>query len=173
LGGNSSFVELFKKVSTVDPTPYVCVPEALKFREGQCGGEERIRDYCQHIALTGGRRMAEVLRTEILENKSNSINQCSFVNVRLPLTVVSAQDVSVPVETGHPRISIDDAPGFAKWITERAVKDYDTMIPTKFYAGAIWSRLSGQIYLEVVDFEWAANSLQEMCQRVMKGESRS
>jgi len=55
---------------------------------------------------------------------------------------------------------------------QRAVKDYDTMIPTKFYAGAIWSRLSGQIYLEVEDFEWAANSLQEMCQRVMKGESR-
>ena len=52
------FVHLFDKIATTDTTPYMCVPEALKFREEVCGGEERVRDYCTRIARDGGERMA-------------------------------------------------------------------------------------------------------------------
>jgi hypothetical protein len=40
-------------------------------------------------------------------------------------------------------------------MTEKSVKDYETMIPVKFYRGEIWCRISGQIYPELKDFEWA------------------
>lgn len=40
-----------------------------------------------------------------------------------------------------------DATEIAKWMTERSMKDYETMIPVKFYGGEIWCRISGQIYL--------------------------
>jgi hypothetical protein len=63
-----------------------------------------------------------------------------------------------------------DASKIAKWMTEKSVKEYATMIPVKFYVGQIWCRISGQIYLELEDFEWAGYRLKEMCERVSKGE---
>ncbi|KAM0143949.1 hypothetical protein ACHAP3_001216 [Botrytis cinerea] len=164
------FVEMFQKVSTIDPTPYICIPEALKFRQVVCGGEENIRSYCQIIALTGGQRMAEILHTEILENQSGSINKSCFVNVRLPLQIAQTSvTVSVKSETEHFSISSSDAPKIAKWVEETSIKEYDTMIITKYYSGGLWARISGQIYLEMADFEWAAQRLKDLCLRVEQG----
>ncbi|TGO18651.1 hypothetical protein BTUL_0008g00320 [Botrytis tulipae] len=144
------FVEIFQKVSAIDPTPYICIPEALRFRQVVCGGEEKIRSYCQTIALTGG-----------------SINKSCFVNVRLPLRVVQTSvEVSAESETEHFSISSSDAPHIAKWIEETSIKEYDTMIITKYYSGGLWARISGQIYLEMSDFEWAAQRLKDLCLRV-------
>lgn len=164
------FVEIFQKVSTIDPTPYICIPEALRFRQVVCGGEENIRSYCQTIALTGGQRMAEILHTEILENQSGSINKSCFVNVRLPLQIAQTSvTVSVKSEIEHFSISSSDAPKIAKWVEETSIKEYDTMIITKYYSGGLWARISGQIYLEMADFEWAAQRLKDLCLRVEQG----
>jgi len=70
-----------------------------------------------------------------------------------------------------PNASVDDAPDIARWITERSLLDYDTMIPTEFYARAIWSRFSGQIHFQLEDFERTTHRLEEMCQRAVKGGS--
>lgn len=43
---------------------------------------------------------------------------------------------------------------------------HDTWIPAKFYCGAIWVRISAQTYLDLVDFEWAAQVLSKLCQQV-------
>ena len=91
-GDRKAFGELFKKMSTVDPTPYICVQEALKFRELTCGSEAKIRDYCENIAEAGGRRMAEILGTEVMDNKTRTLSRCCFVDVRLPLNI--AQGIS-------------------------------------------------------------------------------
>ncbi|KAH8744948.1 aminotransferase family protein-like protein [Hyaloscypha finlandica] len=179
-----AFGELFKKVSTIDPTPYVCVQEALKFRELVCGGEAKIREYCENVVKVGGKRMAEILRTEVMDNKTGTLHRCCFVNVRLPLTVTQgapSYDNCVPFEhqremansqsmEGSGYIREADASKIAKWMTEKSVKEYATMIPVKFYVGQIWCRISGQIYLELEDFEWAGYRLKEMCERVSKGE---
>ncbi|CAN8101798.1 unnamed protein product [Discula destructiva] len=69
------FVGLFVKVSTNDTTPYVCVPAALQFRRDVCGGEDNIREYCECLAREGGARMAEMLGTEVLENKSQTLGR--------------------------------------------------------------------------------------------------
>lgn len=187
-GGGKAFGELFKKVSTVDPTPYVCVQEALKFRKLTCGGEAKIREYCENIAKAGGRRMAEILGTEVMDNNTRTLQQCCFVNVRLPLTITQGaasydscftpehQEQGVGNSQSKDEITYiraADASEIAKWMTEKSIKDYETMIPVKFYAGEIWCRISGQIYIEVDDFEWAAYRLKEMCERVSNGEFKA
>ena len=70
--GNSPFVELFAFVATSDSTPYLCVSEALKFRETICGGEASIRQYCQHVSKVGSKRMAQILGTEVMDNKTRT-----------------------------------------------------------------------------------------------------
>lgn len=87
--------------------------------------------------------MAEIQGTEVLENESQTLRRCCFANVRLPL------DLS--------RIGVvDDSAGLiiAKWMQEKLPEEYKTYIPTKFYAGAFWSRISAQIYLTLEDSEW-------------------
>jgi selenocysteine lyase/cysteine desulfurase len=183
-----AFGELFKKVSTIDPTPYVCVEEALKFRQLTCGGEAKIRAYCENIAKEGGKRMAEILGTEVMDNTTHTLQRCCFVNVRLPLTIThgpasydpysrpTLEDPDVgklQLEDGTVYIRAADASKIAKWMTEKSIKEYETMIPVKFYAGEFWCRISGQIYLELKDFEWAGLTLKAMCKRVSNGEFKS
>lgn len=156
--GSEYFVGLFVKVATNDTTPYVCVPPALKFRQDVCGGEAKIREYCERIAREGGARMAEIFGTEVLENKSQTLRCCCFTNVRLPLSLTGLG------------ITASEGKKVAKWIQEKTPAEYETYIPTKFFEGGLWSRVSGQIYLTLEDFEWAAKTLLELCARAEAGE---
>lgn len=222
----TNFPELFAFVATVDTTPYLCVPEALRFRQVVCGGEESIRQYCQDIAQIGGRRVAQILGTEVMQNSTRTLTNCSFVNVRLPLTFSTSPaaasdssllpqsnkgDDAVPVVVGgfaglkitsqhelddddnnnnntatgrNPinknkkkekqkqkqkkilLLNREDAPAIVRWIIDRALIDFDIPIMTKFHAGAIWIRLSGQIYIDLQDFERAADVLKGLCDQV-------
>ena len=71
------------------------------------------------------------------------------------------------------QIYVDEAPKIGKWITERTIFDFDTMVPAMFHAGSMWVRFSGQIYVEIKDFEWAGYMLKELCERVVSGEGRA
>lgn len=162
--GRDRFGDLFKWAATVDQTPYLCVPEAIKFRNDVCGGENRIRDYCFNLARDGGYRLAKILGTEVMQNSQGTLGQCCFTNVRLPLLFhTESQDGLADAE----------GPDVVKWIMDRVLCEFNTWIPGKFYAGAIWMRLSAQTYLEINDFEWAAGVLQGLCDRVAQGEWRS
>jgi selenocysteine lyase/cysteine desulfurase len=145
------FGRLFEKVSTTDNTPFLCVPKALEFRQKVCGGEDAIRQYCERIAADGGKRVAELLGTEVLPTSQ----ACCFTNVRLPLRFPEGEGQGQRI---------------AKWIEEMTAREYETYIPTHFYEGGFWCRLSGQIYLTIEDFEWAAKILQELCDRAKAGE---
>lgn len=61
----------------------------------------------------------------------------------------------------------EDAPTMVRWIIDRALLDFDIPIMMKFHAGAIWIRLSGQIYVELRDFERAAEVLKGLCERLL------
>ena len=167
-----SFAEMFAHVATIDDTPYCCVAEALRFREEICGGEENIMRYCQLSAQAGSHRVAQILGTEVMDNKINTLSNCCFGNVRLPLNFVPRRAIHVE-ETPVRNIYIDEAPAIGKWITERTILDFDTMVPAMFHAGAMWVRFSGQIYLEMKDFEWAGAMLKGLCERVVSGEGRA
>lgn len=72
---------------------------------------------------------------------------------------------------GPGRAPESDGAVIAKWIKEKT-PEYETYLPTRFYAGSFWSRISGQVYLAMEDFEWAAQTLLELCERVEAGEWR-
>ena len=70
-------------------------------------------------------------------------------------------------------IQDSEGPYVVKWIMDRVLCEFNTWIPGKIYAGAIWVRLSAQIYLEIKEFEWAAGVLRDLCDRVVQGQWRS
>jgi len=163
--GKTPFVHLFEFVATIDYTPYVCVPASLEFRKVICGGEVAIRRYCWEIARVGGNRVAEILGTDVMNNKTMSLSKCCFANVRLPLAFKLAGEVQ-----GQRQFDLDDAPKLQLWLNIRAVKEFDTYLQIAFHSGAMWVRLSGQIYLELKDFEWVGFKLKELCNRLEQGE---
>jgi len=117
--------------------------------------------------------VAEILGTEVLENREGSLGECCMSNVKLPVTfeeVVSLASKTKGVERGKLE---KDAIGskVLNWITSLLVEEYGTFMAIMWYGGAWWVRFSGQVYLEEEgDFEWAGHTLNEVCGRVGRGE---
>lgn len=66
---------------TIDFVPYISASCALDFREW-LGGEDVINDYCHRIALEGGRRLASILGTEIIDEAQGyefTLNMVSYL----------------------------------------------------------------------------------------------
>lgn len=151
----SDFVNMFQFTATIDPSPYLCIEEALRFRSEVCGGEEKIIKYCTNLAQEGGQRIAERLGTEIMRNEGTC-----FVNIRLPLKVGES----------YGEVKKSDIFRVIDWFANALVRDYDTFVVLYFHACSFWVRISGQIYLELDDVVWCAGVLKELCERVSKGE---
>lgn len=158
--GKNPFVLLFEFVATLDVCPYLCIEEALEFRRRVCGGEEKIMKYCEEISSEAGRLTADILGTDVMETETKTLTKCAFSNVRLPLEIGN----------GHGQILEKDMYMVAVWMTAMLVKEYDTYSPVYFHARRFWTRFSGQIYLELSDFEKGARALKTLCERVKNGE---
>ncbi|KAH8160192.1 hypothetical protein CIB48_g8063 [Xylaria polymorpha] len=150
----SAFVNNFEFVGTVDSSPFVCVKEAIHWREEVLGGEAKILEYIQTLAQEGGKAVARILGTEVLDNESRTMSRCAITNVALPLDV------------GLASISTQN------WMFRTMVKEYKTFIAFIIHAGQLWARISAQVYLEMEDFEWAGHMLLELCERVKRGEGQ-
>ncbi|KAH8685496.1 pyridoxal phosphate-dependent transferase [Tricladium varicosporioides] len=150
------FTYLFEFVATQDWSPYISVPSALKFREEQCGGEDSIRSYCFDLARTGGEAVAKILETDVMATTSPT----AFTNVRLPISSSLFGDV--------PRREWESSKAgtIKSWLNRTALEEHDTYLQIGYHAGSLWVRLSGQIYLELSDFEWVGGVLKELCGRV-------
>ena len=159
----TAFVSNFEFVGTLDNSPSLCVPGALEWRRkirwGELSGDEAIYAYNAHIAREAGKTLAAKFDTEVMENEEQTLTNCFFSNVRLP---ISFQD------DAHG--NVDEAVKVAQWIAKVLVEEHDTFIAIIFYDDAFWVRLSGQVYLTVEDFEWAAETLLTLCQDVRKGD---
>ena len=161
----SDFEISFEFIGTVDTSPYLCIPAAIAWRES-IGGEDAIITYCQTLALEGGKRMAEILGTEILDNKTGTLTKCPMVNVALPL------DPKMMFELGKSKGLDETEVGTAikNWSKRLFLDEYNTFMFTMFYGGKWWVRMSGQVYLEMADFEWAAEVVKKVCKTAEKGE---
>lgn len=164
-GSKSAYTSNFEFVGTIDNAPYLCIPEAIKWRES-IGGEEKIRQYCWTLAKEGAEHIASVLGTEILDNDTQTLTKCCLSNVRLPISVVKAQEVATKSGLNQDEVGML----VRDWLSRTLIDDYGTFIQTLFYGGSWWSRLSGQVYLEMADFEWAAETLKAICERADRGE---
>ncbi|KAI1200652.1 PLP-dependent transferase [Nemania serpens] len=149
----SPFINNFEFVGTLDTSPHVCVKEAIEWRERVLGGEAKIMEYTHMLAQEGGKAVARILGTEVLDNESRTMSRCAMTNVALPIHVSVAS------------ISTQD------WMMRTMVKEYKTFIALIIHAGQLWARLSAQVYLDLEDFEWAGHMLLQLCERVKGGES--
>ena len=119
------------------------------------GGEEVINAYCHKLALDGGKRLAGILGTEVLDKTGEfTLNMASPVSpsfcahptdepvkttVRLPL----------PTEAENSKYyAPDTAADILKLLTRASVVDRNFASPTFVHAGAWWTRCSAQVWNE-------------------------
>ncbi|KAF2154274.1 PLP-dependent transferase [Myriangium duriaei CBS 260.36] len=157
----SEFEANFEFVGTLDTTAYICVPAALhwrsKLRWQDRVGEEAVMGYCNDQAKAGGKFVADVLRTDVLENEEGSLGKCAFSNVRLPL------DYDTLVGGGA--IEWNKVVDIARWIEEMLVREHGTFVAVIFHDRSWYVRLSGQVYLTMDDWARASKWLEAVCDR--------
>lgn len=151
----------------MDTTPYHCVPEALRFRQEVCGGEEKIRNYIRDIAQNGADRIAAMLETSVMDDGGEwakgqgGLRDCALANIQLPLPIGG--------EEGFGKEDMDEV---QNWMELQLIQKYDTFACVFEYAGKLWARVSGQVYLDLSDFEWLGGALRELCKAAKAGEHR-
>ncbi|KIW47550.1 uncharacterized protein PV06_00241 [Exophiala oligosperma] len=161
----NEFVSLFQYSGTIDFGPPLCIPAAIDFRQNVCGGEEKIRKYCRELAKEGETRAAQILGTEPIP--ISEADRTFFANLRLPIEVS-------PTERKDPKgVPLDDAPLVLSWIMRHLYEDYNVFVNVSYVSGALWTRFSAMVYLEVEDFEYCARALKELSERVLKGEYKT
>lgn len=153
---------MFEFVGTVDTSPVLCIPAALRFREVVCGGEDRIMAYAQDIGHRGAQLIAQRLGTEVLERDRES---CLW-NVRLPLVISGAR----PAREGEAVVEEGAVARVGEWAMRVFNGEFNTAIPLFVYDGECWARVSGQVYLEMSDFEVVAGVLENVCKRIAERE---
>ncbi|EEY22484.1 lolT-1 [Verticillium alfalfae VaMs.102] len=80
-----AFAQRFAFIGAWEVSPYCCVKDAVQWRKDVLGGEQRILDYLWKLAKEGGRKTAEILGTEVLDNVAGTLTNCAMVNVFLPI----------------------------------------------------------------------------------------
>lgn len=125
-----------------------------------------IMEYCTKLAQDAGQLWATELGTETMDNKTKTLSQCCMAMVRLPIDVEKA--LQEGVKAG---LRKDQVGGTVMiWLHRTLLDNYGTFLQTTFHGGAWWARLSGQVYLEMSDFEGMVPSLKELCERANKSE---
>ncbi|KAK9358010.1 pyridoxal phosphate-dependent transferase [Lipomyces starkeyi] len=161
------FEALFEMVATADLTPYTCIPSALAFRREVCGGEESILQYIRSIVSQGTSAVASILGTEVMATDASSndeLRTCALANVRLPLSIGAAVDADVDV---------DQVGMVCSWMQKTMVDEFHTFLPVFLYGGHLWARFSGQVYLEVSDFEWGGELLKGLCEAIKNNKRQN
>ncbi|TFY71154.1 hypothetical protein EVG20_g1849 [Dentipellis fragilis] len=143
-----NFIDAFGWTGTRDPAPYLSVNSALDFREW-LGGEAKIYEYCHKVALDGGKRLAELLGTEVLDKTGEQT--LTMVNVEIPLSdaVPYTKDVDV-------------------FLQNKLLLEWNTYAAHYKHNGKWWVRCSAQVWNEVSDFEYLAKALNAVCPEVEK-----
>ena len=152
--GTSAFQTLFEFTGTTNSENWLTVPAAVEFRRKVCGGEEAIMDYCIRLAREGGDRAAEILGTDVFDNKEGSLRNCAFANIRVPLTLEG----------------VKQAPSLGE-VAQRIIRESvakGTTLAVGPYRGVLYWRLSGQCYLGMDDIEWGAVLMKEICEKIQE-----
>ncbi|OHE90798.1 hypothetical protein CORC01_13904 [Colletotrichum orchidophilum] len=162
---DSLFVTNFGFNGTFDNSPNLCVKDSVEWRKS-VGGEDKIIDYLHTLAKSGGKKIAAILGTFILDNKSETLTKCAMVNVALPMvTGPDAETVSVGSD-GTVVVPETEAGVVGSWVVSKLMDEYQTFLPIYRHDGRWFTRVSAQIYLDESDFEWTGNMLKDLCKRV-------
>lgn len=164
--GSSRFVDEFAFVGTTDDSAYLACKDAIAWRRG-IGGEAKIIQWQTRLAREGGKKVAAILGTEVMDNKTGTLTNCGMVNVALPMVVVEDGEAGKAGldDRGWPKVPRNAAFELTQWMMRTGNSDYDTAIAMGVHDGRLWARLSATMYLDMDDFVCAAQTLQELCKR--------
>lgn len=144
------WLENFEWNGTIDFGPYVTLPDAIQFRHW-LGGEDAINGYCHELAMRGGKRVAELLGTEVMD-KTGELT-LNMVNIGLPL----------PEGSGPTR---------GRWIYDQLVEGLlrkgNCYAASFYHDGKWWTRCSAQVYNDMSDFEQVALAYKGLCAQIRK-----
>ncbi|GMK56458.1 hypothetical protein CspeluHIS016_0302980 [Cutaneotrichosporon spelunceum] len=129
---------------TVDVSSYLTIPVALKFRR-DIGGEERI--------IAGGKRLVKRWSTSILENEHGELTAC-MINAELP--------IAVPTDAGEQRQM--------ELFMEDMLMEADIFTPMSVHNRKWYTRVSGQVWVELSDFDVLGDAYDEVAEAVRRGE---
>ncbi|KAF5361898.1 hypothetical protein D9756_002035 [Leucocoprinus leucothites] len=133
---------------TMDWIPFLIIGAALDFRKW-IGGEAKIFEYCHNLVLEGGKRMAEIFGTQVMD--PNGEFTLNMVNVELPFPA------SIPLSS-----KVD-------MLFKRKMLIGRNAYSAHFYHnGRWWTRCSAQVYNEIQDFEKIAKIWIEVCDEVKR-----
>ncbi|RBA10028.1 Hercynylcysteine sulfoxide lyase [Fusarium proliferatum] len=159
----SPFVINFEFVGTLDNSPYLCVKDAIKWREEVLGGEDAILEYIWDLNKKGSELVAKKLGTTYMENSTGTLRNCGMANIALPVWTAEGKE-------GEVVISAEETQTAFQWILNTLIGDYKTFVALFLHGGRFWIRTSAQVYLEIGDYEWLGGVLKEVCERVGKKE---
>ena len=173
---NTLFEELFALNSgTSDDSQISCLPTALQFRREVCGGEEAIMTYCRELVNEAGDMLAKSLGTEVLQENNlkpgekSKMRDLSMVTLRLPIGYVKGDDATnLPGAWGT--IKAKDWGRVTAHFQRRLMADYKAWLPIFPYGDWLWVRISGQVYLDMSDFEWFKDVIRTLCEEVARKE---
>lgn len=157
------FAKNFADTATMDNSPFLCVPAAIEWRIRvlwkEKRGEEAVMGYLLHLSREGGRLVAMIFGTEVMENGEETLGACSMTNIRLPLSI---DEVTSGDKSKEWTVST--------WMMNTVmIREFETAVMIYPHAGSWWVRLSAQVYLTLADFEYAGHKLLEACNRVRAG----
>ncbi|EPQ52602.1 PLP-dependent transferase [Gloeophyllum trabeum ATCC 11539] len=138
-----NFVDQHEWTGTMDHVPYLSIPAALEFRNW-IGGEHKINEYCHQLALGGGKRLAEILGTSVMENDKGELT-ANMVNVELPLAGVPGT------------LEVD------QFLKEQLLFEWHCYAAHYYHNGQWWTRCSAQVWIEVSDFEYLGKAFTAIC----------
>lgn len=157
------FMKQFSWTGTHDPVPYLSVGPALDFRKW-LGGEEKINEYCRSLAIKGGKKLAETIGTEEMDQTPGNALTLNMANVRLPLPKTPKRVAREVIEQFFKRELL------AGW----------KVFGLAFYHNETWwARGCAQVWNEVSDYERLGRAYRELCVQVKekiideKGELRA
>lgn len=167
-----AFVTNFEFVGTLESSAYLTVKDALEWRRDVLGGEQRIIDYLWTLAKEGGKKVADILGTRVLENRKGTLTNNAMVNIFLPIETSPGVAAPSLATDGNIILPSQDAAKAVAWMLSKLMEEYKTFIPINCHAGKWYVRLSAQVYLDMEDFQWAGRVLRELCDRAGKHEYR-
>ncbi|EDR07491.1 uncharacterized protein LACBIDRAFT_298401 [Laccaria bicolor S238N-H82] len=145
---SSTFVDQFEWNGTIDFTSYLSVVPALEFR-AWLGGEEKINAYCHDLAIKGGKRLAELFGTRVMD--SDGKFTLNMANVELPF------------------------PGSVKCIhavnskfTNKMLREQKMYSVHYYHNEAWWTRCCVQVWHELEDFDKIGKAWVEVCNATLK-----
>lgn len=126
----------------MDFSPYLTVPAALEFRKN-VGGERAIMSYNHRLAVDGGKCLAQIFKTEVLQDEDQIAN---MVDVRLPIN-----------DPDDPKMSS------SFWTNTLLTRFPQVFVPAYKHGGKWWIRVSAQIYNDIRDFRTLGDVVMTIC----------